>query len=121
MITWRGWGVSVFYLLLFWILAAIVAVVAISPYQPDKLKASMEIQWGLAGLFVVHALSVYLVCLYRKSHPRQIADPATGQTAAVPHQDEFMYMRMDVWPYISLIIAAGVAIATALGYQMFTD
>jgi len=118
---WRGWGLAVFWTFLFWMIAGIVLAVMAGPYQPDPVKAGLEVQWGFAGMFAVHAASVFLLALYRRSHPLKVVDPATQKTVLVPHVDDFMFIRFDLWPYILLAIAAVFAVSSLLGYQLFSD
>lgn len=118
---WRGWGLAVFWMFLFWFMAAIVLAVVASPYEPDAYKAGLEIQGWMAGFFVLYAASVFALARYRRTHPRAYVDPATRQTVLVPHIDDFMFIRFDLWPYILLAVAAAVAAATMLGYQIFSD
>ena len=121
LIFWRGWGIGVFLLLLFWILAAILLAVLSGHYQPDPEKAALEVQWGLAGMMLAYALSVHALARYRKRHPQRVPDPATGKMVEVPHVDDLYGIRLDLWPYILDAIAAMVAILTASGYIMFKD
>lgn len=120
-IFWRGWGIGVFFLFLFWMIAAILLAVFSGHYEPDPDKAALEVQWGLAGMMLAYALSVLALARYRKSHPQMMEDPATGKTIAVPHVDDLYGIRLDFWPYILVAIAAIVAILTASGYIMFKD
>jgi hypothetical protein len=104
---WRGWGLGVFLLFAFWIFVLIGVVVVASPYQPDRLKAGLEVQWLFALLFLLHAASVFALALYRR------------RTVADRRADEFMFLRLALWPYILLAIAALFAGASALGYPLF--
>lgn len=116
---WRGWGISVLYLFVFWFVAALAFVVVAMPHQPDALQAAMDAQWLFAAMFALHAASVFALSRYRRSHPGHVIDPQIQAAVAVPHTDEFMFLRFDVWPYILLAIAAVIACATLLRYPLF--
>ncbi|KAB2912751.1 MAG: hypothetical protein F9K29_17915 [Hyphomicrobiaceae bacterium] len=109
---WRGWGISVALLFAFWIFVAIALVVFASPFEPDPRRAMLDVQWLFAGMFALHALSVFAVVQYRRRHP-----PVAG-TADDPHADEFMFIRLDLWPSILLGVAALFAGASWLGYPL---
>lgn len=110
---WRGWGISVFLLFVFWIFAVIALVVFAAPYVPDRSKAMLTVQWLFAGMFALLALSVFAVVLCRRWRP-----PA-AEGEADPHADEFMFIRLDLWPYILLCPAAVFAGTSWLGYLLF--
>ncbi len=76
----------------FWIFVAIAAAVVASPYEPDPRKAMLAAQWLFASMFALYALSVFAVVQYRRRHP-----PVDGSRAD-PHADEFMFIRLDLWP-----------------------
>jgi hypothetical protein len=118
---WRGWGIHVFFLFCFWMLAAIALAVASGTYEPDPLKAALDVQWGMAGMFLAYALSVYALARYRKSHPQMVTDPHTGNTVPVPHVDDLYGIRLDIWPYILGTITLLIAGLTASGYVIFKD
>jgi hypothetical protein len=120
-IFWRGWGIHVFYLFCFWMLAAIIFAVLSGFHEPDPLKAALDVQWGLAGIFLGYAASVYALARYRKRHPQMIADPQTGNTMPVPHIDDLYGIKLDIWPYILGAIALFIAGLTAFGYLIFKD
>jgi hypothetical protein len=120
-IFWRGWGIAVFFLFCFWMIAAIVFAVASDFHEPDPHQASLDVQWGLAGMFLAYALSVHALARYRKNHPLMVTDPQTGNTAPVPHVDDLYGIRLDIWPYILGAIAAIMAMLTAFGYLIFKD
>ena len=106
MLVWRGWGISVILLFLLWLVVATAGSIAWAPFQPDKIKASLDVQWGLAGIVLVTAASVFGVSVWRRH-------------SAPPGHDEFMYLRLEFWPYILVVLALGLGCATALGYRVF--
>ena len=108
----RGWGFSVLLLFAFWVWVLIALVVIISPYEPNQHRAAIQVQWAFAAMFAAHALSVLGVAIYR----RKRRGPA--ETGAV---DEFMYLRLDVWPFILLAVSILFAGASALGYELFSS
>lgn len=109
---WRGWGFSVALLLAFWIFVLIAVVVFAAPYEPDRHMASLKTQWLFAGMFALHALSVFVVVVYRRKHP------SVAESGADPRGDEFMFIRLELWPYILLALAAVLAGASSLGYSL---
>ena len=111
---WRGWGISVALLFVFWIFVAIALVVFASPYEPDPRKAMLAVQWLFAVMFALYTLSIFALVQYRRRHPS-----VTG-TEADSHADEFMFIRLDLWPYILLCVAAVFAGASWLGYPLFS-
>jgi amino acid transporter len=104
----RGWGFSVLLLFAFWVWVLIALVVIISPYEPDQHRAALQVQWAFAAMFAAHALSVLGVAIYRRKRRRYGAI------------DKFMYLRLDVWPYILLAVSMLFAGATALGRELFS-
>lgn len=118
---WRGWGISVLYTFVFWFIAGLALVIAAGPHEADSAKAGLDIQWGVAALFTLCAASVYALARYRRSHPQTLIDPTNRQITVFPHDDHFMFIRFDIWPYIILAIAAFFAAASLMGYQVFTD
>ena len=101
--------------------AGIVVAVASGTYEPDPLKASLDVQWGMAGMFLAYTLSVHALARYRKNHPQMVTDPQTGNTAPVPHVDDLYGVRLDIWPWILGAITLLVAGLTAFGYVIFKD
>lgn len=73
---WRGRGISVLYLFVFWFLATLIYMVATTTYEPDKLKVAMDAQWLFTAMFALIALSVFAVARYRKGRP--IFSPEKG-------------------------------------------
>jgi nitrate reductase gamma subunit len=105
-VFWRGWGIAVLFSVLFWYVAALAAAVAFMPHEPDRAKSAMMMQAGVAGIFVLSALTVLTLARMRANRP-------IGT-------DTFLFMRMDVWTYILLVVAALIGVATVLGYPLFT-
>lgn len=110
---WRGWGISVFLLFVFWVFIAIALVVFGSAYEPDPRRAILDVHWLFAGMFTLHALSVFAVVRYRRRYP------STAASDADPQADEFMFIRLDRWPPILLVVAAVFAGAAWFGYPLF--
>jgi hypothetical protein len=110
---WRGWGISVALLFVIWIFVVIALVVFAEPYEPDPHKAKLAVQWLFAAMFGLYALSVLAVVQYRRRHP------SAAGTLDDPHTDEFMFIRLDLWPYILLSVAAVLAGASWLDYPLF--
>jgi hypothetical protein len=106
MLVWRGWGISVALFFLLWIVLGVGWAIGSGYHQPDAVRASLTIQWGLAAIVLLTALSVLAASLWRRAK-------------VPPGHDEFMYLRLEFWPYILAVIALGVAVATWLGYQIF--
>lgn len=118
MITWRGWGVSVGLLFVFWFFAAGISVAASGLYISDKHKAAMAIQWGMAAFVGLYALSVLIVVAIRRKNPARVAlDGAPPRP--ILFTDHFMHVPLVHWPAIILAGAAFVAGVTALGYSLF--
>jgi hypothetical protein len=111
MIFWRGWGVAVALLFVFWVFVLIALVLITSPYEPDPRRATLGVQWLFAGMFTLHALSVFAVVRYRRGRP-------TAEAGSVPHDDDFMFIRLAWWPLILLGVAAVFAGASWLGYPV---
>jgi hypothetical protein len=101
---WRGWGLGVFLLFMFWMFALMGYVLTASPYQPDPMKAGLDAQWLFAAMFLLYAASVLVLARWRRR---------SGAS------DEFMFIRLDLWPRILLAVAAIFAGASALGYSLF--
>ncbi len=70
---------------------------------------------------MLHGLSVFALAQYRRWHPQIFTDPAPLQVTQIPHEDNFMFLRLDLWPYILLAIAAIFAATAYLGYPLFED
>ncbi|MDA8093522.1 MAG: hypothetical protein M0T84_06335 [Betaproteobacteria bacterium] len=117
MFFWRGWGISVLLLLLFWLIVAVVVAKSVVPESAGNADADTVLQWLLAIALVLDGASVFLLDRYRKSHPRKVKDAATGQVALVAHGDHFSFIPFGVWTYILFALAAVVAAVTALGYR----
>jgi hypothetical protein len=109
----RGWGISVALLFVFWTFIASALVVIATPYEPDSRKAMLDVQWLFTGVFALQGLSVFAVVQYRRRHP------SVAGTADDPHADEFLFIRLDWWPYILLSVAALFGGASWLGYPLF--
>ncbi len=118
-IFWRGWGIWVFILFCFWMIAGILIAVFSGHYEPDPDKAALDVQWGLAAIMLAYALSVQALAHYRKTHPFMSEDPETGRITPIPHVDDLYGIRLDIWPFILGAIAAIVVMLTAFGYIMF--
>ena len=104
---WRGWGLGVFLLFVFWMFALMGFVLTSSPYQPDPVKAGLDAQWLFAAMFLLYAASVFALAVWRR------------RTVADPRADDFMFIPLGLWPYILLAIAVLFAGASALGYSLF--
>ncbi len=118
-IFWHGWGIGVFFLFCFWMIAALVFGVAIDFREPDPLEAALEVQWGVVGMMLAYALSVYALARYRKNHPLKFEDPETGHISTVQNVDDLYGIRLDHWPGILAAIAAFLALLTASGHIIF--
>jgi hypothetical protein len=119
MVHWRGWGLSVFLLFVFWVWAGIVLLIALSPYEPDKHKAAIDSDWAFAGLFALHAMSVWAVVAYRRRSLQRRAPPALITVESRLPGDEFAFVPLIYWPYILLAVMLAFAGAASLGYPLF--
>jgi hypothetical protein len=112
MIIWRGWGISVFLLFLFWF-----AVVLVLPRNfvmlQGLVKEDAAFQWALGVTCLLDAASVLLLDRYRQSHPRKIVDAQSGAEVLVPRVDELAFIRME-WCSYALFAGAAVLMVSAL-------
>ncbi len=106
MLFWRGWGISVALFFLLWIAAGVGLLIGSGSYEPDQTKVAMGIQWGLAVVLALTAASVFATAAWRRRR--------------VPSgHDDFMFLPLEFWPYILVVIALGVTGATGAGYRLF--
>lgn len=118
-IEWRGWGIWVGILFVFWFFAAIAYAVVVMPYIPDPHKAVMDIQWGAAGIFLLYALSVRAVVEARRRNIKLVPHPSGASVQSLLRSDEFIWIKLVHWPAVLLAVALFFAIATSLGYEIF--
>jgi hypothetical protein len=104
MIFWRGWGISVLYVWVAWMLVVFGIMIAAGSYEPDEAKAAAYADRVFALWFALSAASVFFLARYRERTPRKVVDPTTNQSSLVPHADDFMFIRMKYWTHI---LAAG--------------
>ena len=116
MFFWRGWGISVLLLLLFWLIVTVVLAKSFVPASAGSADASL--QWVFVASLVLDGASVFLLDRYRRSHPRKVQDPATGQIVLVANADHLSYIPFGIWTYILYAIAAVLAVMTVLGYRI---
>ena len=115
---WKGWGISVFVLFVFWVWVGIGLLVGFSPYEPDKHKAMMDVEWAFAGLFALHALSVWAVVQYRGRRVARAMEPSVVMAEPIL-LDEFMFVPLVYWPYILFAVVVLFAGAATFGYALF--
>lgn len=119
-LSWRGWGIWVFFLFLFWLTAVIIVALSFdSGPETDMIKLNSEMDLGVALILVLTALSVFGLDRYRKNHPRNIVDPASQNIVLAPHVDEFLYLKMGIWPLILLAFALIFGGMSIFGYSPF--
>ena len=61
---------------------------------------------------VLSAASIFAVDRWREGKARKAATEGTGPFITTTRNDEFLWMRLWVWPYIFLIIALGAIVAS---------
>lgn len=101
MFFWRGWGISVLLLLLFWLIVAVVAAKSGVPKSAGNADADTVLQWLLAIALVLDGPSVFLLDRYRKSHPRKVKDAAnrTGWAGRARRSFQLHSLRrVDLYP-----------------------
>ncbi|MDE2501233.1 MAG: hypothetical protein KGL56_13685 [Alphaproteobacteria bacterium] len=103
-------------LLLFWLIVGVVLGKSFVPASTGNDDTAL--QWILVAALVLDGASVFALDRYRKSHPRKVKDPATGQVALVAHGDHFSFIPFGLWTYILIAIAAVFAAITLLGYRI---
>jgi hypothetical protein len=118
-LMWRGWGIGVFFLFCFWMLAGILIAVLSDYHEPDPVKAGLTLQWGMAALTAAYALSVQALAYWRKTHPFMFEDPETGHVTPVRNIDDLYGIRLEYWPWILGALAALLAVLTAMGRIVF--
>jgi hypothetical protein len=106
----RGWGAAVIVLFAFWVWVLIAALLIWEPHEEDFHKAAIQVSWAFAAMFALLALSLFAVVAYRRKR--------LGSRARLAQADEFLFLPLDVWPYIVLAVAAFFAGAAALGYDL---
>ena len=110
---WRGWGIAVLFLWLGCAALGMFAGAMLTPHGSADLDRNMN--WGVALSFVLTAVIVLAMERYRARHPRKAIDPATGQVRLTPHDDAFMHLRLRLWVYAFLLLAAVFAVLILLG------
>jgi hypothetical protein len=104
LLIWRGWGLAVFYALIFWILAAMVAAVSLAgDAVTDHQSVNRYLDLGVALVLALTAATVFCVGHYRKTHPKCAADLVTGQPIVVEHLDDFYYLSLKTWSAVFLV------------------
>lgn len=120
MFIWRGWGISVIFCLVFWIFAVVGVALSLHGAPQTNMKAlATQMDLGTALIFVLTAVSVFLLGRYRKSHPRRIVDPETQSSVFVAHVDDLYYLNLTIWAGILAAIALVFVVMAALGYSPF--
>lgn len=104
MIFWRGWGISVLYVWVAWMLVVFGIMIAAGGYEPDEAKAAAYTDRVFALWFALSAASVFFLARYRDKTPPNVFDSASAHGRLAPHTDEFMFIRMKYWTHI---LAAG--------------
>jgi hypothetical protein len=113
-IFWKGWGFWVFFGTFAWIFIGIGVMIARGTYEPDPAKSARYVDLLFAISFGLSAVTVFLLSWYRARRPRQVTDPQTGEVHAVPHDDAFMFVRMQYWTYVLAAAAVGLTVRALL-------
>lgn len=97
-ISWKGWGLAVPLLTIFWIILSVASMLIFddlypgSLYTPDKAVAAASAWRLMASAFGVSTISVLLVQRHRR---QQREKPGSNVST-----DEFMYLPLRFWPSI---------------------
>jgi hypothetical protein len=98
MIFWRGWGILVFFIPFLWIFILIAVALGSGAYEPDPVKAAVDIDRMFALAFVLAAATVFPIARYRE------------RTA--PKRDDFMFIPMKYWTWVLTVVALGFLVAS---------
>lgn len=94
-VFWRGWGIWVLFVPLFWIFVAVLTPVFMGYHEPDSMKASAMIYRLAAAGLAVATVNLWLMVRYRER--------------VAPGVDQFTFVPMKYWtPVIALLAAAAV-------------
>ncbi len=99
----KGWGWSVFYVSILWLFVVFGIVIAFGIYEPDPQKSDKLFYQLCALWLVLSAVSVFALDRWREGKARRTA---IGLFAETKRDDEFLFMRMWVWLYVLLALAA---------------
>lgn len=102
----KGWGWSVLYVSLAWLIAVFGLAIAFG-YDKGEPLDSDRIFYRLCALWLTcSAMTVYVLDRWREARAhRAAADTATGPFIEAKRDDEFLYMRMWAWPYVLMAMA----------------
>jgi hypothetical protein len=101
-VHWRGWGLAVPLVTIFWlfeVVGAFLTIDAIYPdslYTPDKAQAAADAWRMIAASLALSAASLFLISRQRSRR---------ASKAAVPSPDEFMWIALKFWPPIVAVFA----------------
>ncbi|MDR3472235.1 MAG: hypothetical protein P4M09_11170 [Devosia sp.] len=109
MIVSRGWGALILLQFVFWAIFVPIAPLLVHAPAPGEPPIEVYRRWvtdkQAADLWIASAgLGSALTCLvmshYRRSHPKRVSDPVTGETMLVPRIDDLWYVELAYWPWI---------------------
>lgn len=111
LIYWKGWGVWVLVLTVFWGFAVIGTVVVLDDihpglfFTPNKTEAAAWAWQTIAVIFLLSATSIGVLSAYRNRKQRKAAGPTKAP-------DEFMFVRLRYWPLILAACAFAALLAS---------
>ena len=102
----KGWGWSVLFTSLAWLIAVFCVAITIDlPGSEDRLFYELCAIW----LFL-SAVTVFAVDRYREGVARRRS--GAGPVVETQREDEFLFMRMWVWPYVLLVFSVAAFVAS---------
>ena len=108
----KGWGWAVLFVTLAMMLVVMGASVFFTKLLPDPHNMDRAFDQLCAVWLLLSAVIVFGLDRYREGKARRAVlgtDPVQGD---VPREDEFLYMRMRVWPYVLAALGVWALIAS---------